>query len=67
MGHQFTDQELAIRHELATDFPRYATACLKIRTKSGDVCPFQLNRSQRFLHERLRLSSAKRGRSERSC
>jgi hypothetical protein len=61
MGHQFTEQELAIRHELATDFPRYAAACLKIRIKAGEVHSFELNRSQRFLHERLEAQFREKG------
>lgn len=38
---------------LRTDFPRYAAECLKIRTKSGKIEPLQLNRAQRYVHERL--------------
>jgi hypothetical protein len=53
MGQHFSEQELALRHELATNFPRYAETCLKISSKQGDVQPFRLNRSQLFLHERL--------------
>lgn len=39
--------------KLEHDFPTFARACLKIRTKSGEVVPFILNTAQRRLHERL--------------
>lgn len=44
-------QEKAVR--LRDDFEFFARNCLFIRTKSGEVVPFRLNRAQRFLHERL--------------
>jgi len=48
-----SDRERAVRQKLKDDFTHYGPRCLRIRTKSGDVVPFELNRSQRFLHERL--------------
>ena len=36
-----------------TDFPHYASRCLKIRTKSGEIRPLILNRAQRYFHDRL--------------
>jgi hypothetical protein len=48
-----TDRERALRIRLATDFEAYARVCLKIRTKEGSVTPFNINRSQLFLHEKL--------------
>lgn len=48
-----SDREREIRIRLRDDFEHYAPRCLRIRTKSGDVTPFALNRSQRYLHERL--------------
>lgn len=47
------DRERAIRQKLKDEFEHYASRCLKIRTKTGDVLPFQMNRSQRYLHGRL--------------
>jgi hypothetical protein len=61
MGQHFSEQELALRHELATNFPRYAETCLKIRSKLGDVQPFRLNRSQTHLHERLEKQLKQKG------
>lgn len=46
-------REKAIRQRLKDDFEHYATKCLKIRTKSGAVESFTMNRAQRYLHERL--------------
>lgn len=50
---KLTDREKALRLKLRDDFGAYANACLKIRTKAGTIEPLRLNRSQRYLHERL--------------
>src|ERR1019366_441429 len=39
--------------KLKNDFIFYASQCLKIRTKSGSVDPFLLNRSQQHIHAQL--------------
>jgi hypothetical protein len=44
---------LATLAALRTDFPTFAASCLKIKTKSGAIVPFNLNRAQRYIHERL--------------
>ncbi len=54
-------RERQIFVKLKGDFEHYANRCLKIRTKSGEVTPFQLNRSQRYLHERLEEMQARKG------
>lgn len=46
---------------LRDDLEFYARNCLKIRTKSGKVVPFQFNRAQRYIHERLEEQRAKIG------
>lgn len=38
---------------LAAEFLRFAPACLKIRDKSGDLRPLNLNFAQRYVHARL--------------
>ncbi|MCL6710510.1 hypothetical protein M8R20_26275 [Pseudomonas sp. R2.Fl] len=43
------------------DLEFYARNCLKIRTKSGKVVPFQFNRAQRYIHERLEEQRARTG------
>lgn len=48
-----TERELTLRRTLKDDFAAYSAACLKIRTKSGEVHQFRMNRTQRYLHERL--------------
>lgn len=48
-----SDDEIRIRRRLRDDFPHYAKKCLRIRTKGGCVAPFELNRSQLYLHQRL--------------
>lgn len=47
------DRERQIRKRLKDEFEHYAPRCLRIRTKSGEVTPFALNRSQRYLHQKL--------------
>jgi hypothetical protein len=57
-----TELELELRKRLMTDFEAYARGCLFIRTKKGDVHPFRLNASQRYLHERLQAQLKSKGR-----
>lgn len=47
------DRKRRLRQKLKDDFEHFASKCLKIRTKSGLIEPFQMNKAQRFLHERL--------------
>lgn len=56
-----TDRELALRIRLRDQFEPYAVACLKIKTKAGTIVPFRLNRSQRYLHERLEAQRKAKG------
>lgn len=56
-----TEQEKQLRIRLATNFEDYAKACLKIRTKQGSVIPLELNRSQRYLHEKLEAQRKDKG------
>ena len=57
-----TERELNLRRTLKEDFGAYSRACLKIRTKSGDVEPFRLNRSQIYLHHKLEDQLRTKGR-----
>ena len=61
-----TEDELTQVRTLALrcvdDFEFFALTCLKIRTKSGEVVPFRLNRAQRFLHAKLEHQAATKGR-----
>lgn len=54
-------KEAELRLRFRDDFEAYAAACLKIRTKSGDVAPLLLNRSQQFLHDRLEAQRKETG------
>ncbi len=47
---------------LRDDFPYFAKHCLRIRTKTGEVKPFVLNKGQLYLHERLEEQRRKTGR-----
>lgn len=48
-----SERKRALRQKLKDDFEHFSLKCLKIRTKSGAVQPFVMNRAQRFLHEKL--------------
>lgn len=56
------DQQRAIAIELRRSFEYYAPRCLKIRTKSGRVEPFVMNRAQAYLHRCAEEQYAKTGR-----
>lgn len=56
-----TERQLALAAQLAVDFEAYAFACLKIRTKAGTVVPLRMNRSQRYLHDRLEAQRREKG------
>ena len=43
--------EIDIRRKLRRDFKYYANKVLKIRSKSGKVMPFELNKPQQYLHD----------------
>jgi hypothetical protein len=47
---------------LATDFTWYAPRCLKIKTKVGEVIPFELNRVQLYIHDLLEKQRRTTGR-----
>lgn len=50
------------RERLRTDLEFYARNCLKIRTKAGKVEPFEFNKAQRYIHERIERQLAEVGR-----
>ena len=56
------DAEIRIRQRLKDDFPHYASRCLKIRTKEGQVNPFILNKAQLYIHEKLEEQKRRTGR-----
>jgi len=49
------------RARLKAELEFYARNCLKIRTKTGEVHPFEFNKAQRFIHERLEEQKAATG------
>lgn len=53
------DQKLLM--ELLNDFPTFARDCLRIKDKTGQINPFNLNRGQRYLHQKLEEQRAKTG------
>jgi hypothetical protein len=51
-----------IRRLLRDDLPHYAKKCLRIRTKTGAIVPFELNQAQQHVHERLEKQLRETGR-----
>lgn len=56
-----TPDEKRIRQKLKDDFIHYAAKCLKIRSKTGAVEPFVLNKAQQHIHEQLELQKGLTG------
>lgn len=57
-----TENEKRILQKLKNSFEHYALRCLKIRSKSGDILPFQLNKAQLHVHsivERQKIETGK--------
>lgn len=46
-------QKAEVARRLKAEFPYFASKCLQIRTKSGEIRPFELNRAQLFIHAAL--------------
>lgn len=57
-----SEREKAIRKRLRDDFLHYAPRCLKIRTKSGKIVPFEMNEAQLLIHARVEAQRAATGR-----
>lgn len=53
--------ELEIRKLLKENFQHYASRCLKIRTKSGSIESFTLNKAQMYMHQRIEHQRAMTG------
>lgn len=53
--------EKAIRQKLKDNFIHYAVKCLKIRSKSGSIEPFSLNRAQLYIHQQLEMQKGQTG------
>lgn len=53
--------ELEQRIALKKDFKLYARKCLKIRSKSGEILPFILNKSQEYIHAKIQEQLNKTG------
>lgn len=48
-----TERETQLRITLRDNFEPYGRACLKIRSKSGAIFPFHLNKAQQYIHARV--------------
>lgn len=47
------ENEKRIRQKLKDNFQHYAAKCLKIRSKSGEIIPFILNKSQMYMDAKV--------------
>lgn len=56
-----SEKEKSVRIKLRDDFQHYASKCLKIRTKAGEVRPFMLNQAQLYLHGQLEEQARQTG------
>lgn len=61
------EEEKEIRQKLKDDFIHYASKCLKIRTKSGAVKPFFLNKAQLHIHNLLEKQKGETGKVRALC
>lgn len=59
---KMSDKEREIRLKLRDDFIHYATKCLKVRSKSGAIEPFVLNKAQKHIHDALEAQKGATGR-----
>ena len=56
---KLSPEEQAKVQRLRDDFEFFARNVLRIRTKSGEIKPFVLNRAQRYVHQRLEAQRRK--------
>lgn len=56
-----SDEEIELRQRCKDDFRYYAPRSLKIRSDTGELVPLNLNRGQRFLHDKLEEQCAATG------
>jgi hypothetical protein len=56
------EQQLATLQRLKDNLELYAPECLKIKTKTGKVTDFVLNKAQRYVHEKLEQQKVETGR-----
>lgn len=56
------ENERVIRQKLKDDFLHYASKCLKIREKSGNILPFVLNDAQIYVHNIVEKKKRETGR-----
>lgn len=56
-----SEEERKIRQRLKDDFIHYASKCLKIRSKSGAIEPFLLNKAQQHIHQQIEYQKGQTG------
>lgn len=56
------DEIKRIRRKLRDDYPHYSKKCLMIRSKSGNIQPFELNKAQWIIHNAVEQQRREIGR-----
>jgi hypothetical protein len=57
----YSPQEIELLQKLKDDFIFFSERCLKIRTKSGAIEPFRMNRAQKYLHDQIEKQKLETG------
>jgi hypothetical protein len=57
-----SDEAKNLVKDIISDYPFYASRCLKIRTKEGSLEPFVLNKAQKYFHARVEEQKKQTGR-----
>lgn len=57
-----TDYQRRVRQKLKDDFSHFASKCLMVRSKEGEIMPFVLNQVQRYIHDKVEQQKQARGR-----
>ncbi len=55
------EEDIEVFQRLKDDLVHYASRCLKIRAKTGEIAPFQLNKAQLHIHQQLEAQRGKEG------
>lgn len=55
------NERIAIKQKLKDDLVHYASKCLRIRSKSGDIQPLLLNKAQSYIHLQLEMQRGAQG------
>lgn len=58
---ELSTEALRTHERLTNDFIFFAKHCLKIRNKAGEIVPFELNKAQMYIHQKIEEQKARTG------